>query len=90
MHEEGQKDWIEDLVTDVLRYIIGDSENLMSLAVDAAALRALQGGGYLESLRRSVRKLRKASRASEEVIEGRCAQQSTLMKHRPARSRRHP
>lgn len=67
-----KKDWIEDLVTDVLRYIIDDSENLMSLAVDAAVYykEHYKETGYLESLEARRKEVEKGIANLMKAIEG--------------------
>lgn len=67
-----KKDWIEDLVTDVLRYIIDDSENLMSLAVDAAVYykEHYKETGYLESLEAKRKEVEKGIANLMKAIEG--------------------
>ena len=67
-----KKDWIEDLVTDVLRYIIDDSENLMSLAVDAAVYykEHYKETGYLEGLEAKRKEVEKGIANLMKAIEG--------------------
>lgn len=67
-----KKDWIEDLVTDVLRYIIDDSENLMSLAVDAAVYykEHYKETGYLEGLEARRKEVEKGIANLMKAIEG--------------------
>lgn len=67
-----KKDWIEDLVTDVLRYIIDDSENLMSLAVDAAVYykEHYKETGYLEGLEAKRKEVEKSIANLMKAIEG--------------------
>lgn len=67
-----KKDWIEDLVTDILKYIIDDSENLMSLAVDAAVYyrEHYKETGYLEGLEAKRRDVEKSIANLMKAIEG--------------------
>ena len=59
-------------MTDVLRYIIGDSENLMSLAVDAAVYykEHYKEAGYLESLEAKRKEVEKGIANLMKAIEG--------------------